>query len=140
MQEPGTGVASGEPERGQPTAPGEKAVAAVGLLLVLGTSGYLLYSGLTAGDRTPDIRIVQRAVKPQGDGFVVEVDVRNEGGRTAASLTVEGELKLPGGEKETSDLSLDYVPSHSHRRAGLFFEHDPRKYPLTLRPKGYQEP
>jgi uncharacterized protein (TIGR02588 family) len=115
-------------------------VAALGLLLVLGTVGFLVYRGATTGTRPPSIRIEQRAVTPQQNGFVLEVDVRNDGDRTAAALTLEGELELPGGKKETSDVSLDYVPSNSHRRAGLFFEHDPEKYAVKLRAKGYQEP
>lgn len=114
--------------------------AALGLLLVLGTVGYLVYRAVTTHVGPPEIRIEQRAITPLKNGFVVEVDVRNDGNRTAAALTVEGELDLPGSEKETSDVSLDYVPGHSHRRAGLFFEHDPERYPLKLRAKGYQEP
>lgn len=124
----------------QPTSPYELVFAAIGLLLVLGTVGFLIFRGATTGSRPPAIRIEQRGVTPQRQGYVLEVDVRNDGDRTAAALTLEGELELPDGKKETADVSLDYVPSSSHRRAGLFFEHNPQKYPLKLRAKGYQEP
>lgn len=131
--------AANDPER-QPTTACEAVFAALGLILVLGTIGFLVYRGATSGTHPPEIRIVQRAVTPQQGGYVLEVDVRNTGDRTAAALTLEGELELPGGKKETSDVSLDYVPSNSHRRAGFFFEHDPQKYAVKLRAKGYQEP
>lgn len=131
--------AANDPER-QPTTVCEAVFAALGLLLVLGTVGFLIYRGATTGTRPPVIQIKQRAVKPQPGGYVLEVDVRNSGDRTAAALTLEGELELPGGEKETSDVTLDYVPSNSHRRAGFFFQHDPQKYAVKLRAKGYQEP
>jgi len=138
--QPTGGWDSGNDRERQPSSWCEAVFAALGLLLVVGTVGFLIYRGITSGTRPPAIRIERRAITPQQNGYVLEVDIRNDGDRTAAALTLEGELELPDGEKETSDVSLDYVPSNSHRRAGLFFEHDPAKHPVKLRAKGYQEP
>jgi uncharacterized protein (TIGR02588 family) len=66
--------------------------------------------------------------------------VINEGGTTAAGLTVEGELRDGTESVETSDSTIDYVPSHSERQGGLFFTLDPGEYEVQLRAKGYEMP
>jgi uncharacterized protein (TIGR02588 family) len=37
-------------------------------------------------------------------------------------------------------VTIDYVPSRSSRKAGLFFMRDPREFDLSLRALGYQSP
>ncbi len=41
---------------------------------------------------------------------------------------------------ETSTATLNFLPSSSERRRGLFFREDPNKYELRLLPKGHAEP
>jgi uncharacterized protein (TIGR02588 family) len=71
---------------------------------------------------------------------LVEFRALNEGGRTAAGLTIEGELRNGTKVVESSDTTLEYLPSHSERSGGLFFTADPREYQLELRAKGYETP
>ena len=41
---------------------------------------------------------------------------------------------------ETSGATLDYLPSFSEWRGGLFFRGDPDRHELRLVPKGYAQP
>lgn len=115
-------------------------IGLVGLLLVLGSIGFALYEAI-AGDASPaDVTVEVVKILPAEDGFLVEFRVANEGGTTAAGLTVEGELRNGAEIVEASDTTVEYVPSHSERKGGLFFTLDPSQYDLQLRAKGYETP
>lgn len=58
----------------------------------------------------------------------------------ADDLTIEGQLNRGGSTVETSEILLDYLPSSSSRRGGLYFRNDPADYELVLRASGYRDP
>ncbi|HEV2132090.1 MAG TPA: TIGR02588 family protein [Longimicrobiaceae bacterium] len=118
----------------------EWVAAAVGAVLVIGSIGFMLYEAVAGDDSPPAIAIQVDSILPVESGYLVMIRTRNEGGSTAAGVTVEGELKGDTGKIETSETTVDYVPPHSERHGGLFFTQDPRRYTLELRAKGYQEP
>lgn len=115
-------------------------IGLLGLLLVLGSIGFMLYEAVAGDSSPPDVIVEIKSILPAQDGFLVEFRVINEGGRAAAGLTVEGELRNGAEIVETSNITLQYVPSHSEREGGLFFTLDPRGYDLQLRAKGYEIP
>jgi uncharacterized protein (TIGR02588 family) len=115
-------------------------IGTLGLLFVLGSIGFLLYEAAAGDSSPPDVSVIVEAITPTGNGFLVEVRVMNDGGTTAAGLTVEGELRDGAQVLETSDTTIEYVPSHSERQGGLFFTLDPRQYDLQLRALGYEMP
>lgn len=134
-----------EPDQELPSGPVqipplEWVAAGVGLLLLLGAVGYQVVEGLTNDGTPPAIAIQQAQVHKVQGGYLVEIEVRNSGGQTAAGLEVEGELEVPRSKPETSTTTFDYVPRGSSSRGGLFFQSNPDKGTLTLRAKGYQEP
>ena len=112
----------------------------VGLVLVVGTIGFLLYRAMTGGSTPPEIAISVETITPMRGGYLVEVSVSNTGEETAADLTLTGELRSGTGEVETSTVTLDYIPSQSSRKAGLYFSEDPREFELSLRAEGYRAP
>ncbi len=114
--------------------------AAIGLLLVAGVLGFLIYRGATKGDAPPRIKIEVESVVPAGENYLVKFRVFNTGETTAAALTIEGELKNGEKTEETSDVTLTYVPSASQRRGGLIFTKNPNQYQLQIRAKGYELP
>ena len=114
--------------------------ASFGLLVVLATLGLLSYQAFAVGESPPVIVNRVMAVRSVAGGYLVQLEVRNKGGETTASLTVEGTLKEGQRLIETSEATLDYVPGHSSREAGLFFSTNPEHYQLELRALGYQEP
>jgi uncharacterized protein (TIGR02588 family) len=112
----------------------------MGALMVAGAVGFLAWSGSVQGDTPPDIRVEVERVLEQRNGWLVLVRAFNEGGSAAAEVTVGGEFAAPDGKMEAAELRLDYLPSRSDRRGGLFFIRDPRGYDLKVRALGYAEP
>ena len=99
--------------------------AALGLILVAGSVGFMLYQHF-AEDRTPPLVAIEvQSVVPSGDGYVVTIDVTNRGSAVASGLVIEGVLNDTATAVETSTITIDYVPSGSHRQAGLYFSRDP---------------
>jgi len=115
-------------------------VAMIGLVLVVSAIGFMLYHAIKGNSSPPVISIGVESVIPTGDKFLVTFRAVNHGELTAAGLTVEGELRNGAQSVETSMATLNYVPSRSARRGGLFFVNDPRKFELKLRAKGYERP
>lgn len=115
-------------------------IGLLGLVLVLGSISFALYEAIAGDSSPPDVTVQVESITPAENGFLVEFRVVNEGGRTAAGLTVEGELRNGADIVETSDTTMEYVPSHSERTGGLFFTQDPREYELQLRAVGYETP
>jgi uncharacterized protein (TIGR02588 family) len=115
-------------------------VAAIGVLLVAGAIGYLVYHSMMRGETPPDIRTVAERVLELDHGYVVQFHVRNEGGSAAAQVTIEGELVGPDGTSERGEAVLDYLPPRSDRTGGLLFKSDPRQGELRLRATGYVKP
>jgi len=115
-------------------------VAFVGLMLVVSAVGFMLYRALKGNSSPPEITISIDSVTTAADGFLVTFRAINRGEVTAAGLTVKGELRSDSETIETSTATLNYVPSRSERRGGLFFTNDPRKFEIKLRAKGYERP
>jgi uncharacterized protein (TIGR02588 family) len=115
-------------------------IGLLGLILILGSIGFALYEAIAGDSSPPNVTVQVEAILPVQNGFLVEFRVINEGGTTAAGLMVEGELRNGAEVVETSDTTIDYLPSHSERAGGLFFTQDPRQYELQLRAKGYETP
>ena len=114
--------------------------AAVGLALVVGTAGFMLYRALAGDSSPPELVLETEAVSSSGHGYLVQIRVTNRGGSVAAGLMVEGTLREGNATVETSTITISYVPSGSQRKAGLFFSRDPRKFSLQVRAKGYEQP
>ncbi|MGS7457319.1 hypothetical protein, partial [Mycobacterium tuberculosis] len=86
------------------------------------------------------IEIKARTFVKTSSGYLVRIKAINKGGSSAAALAVEGTLTDQGQTLENSEMTFDYVPAHSTKEGGLFFDHDPETFELKLRVLGYQEP
>lgn len=115
-------------------------VALLGLLVVLSALGFLGYEAVAGDTTAPDPLIRVTDIESVGGGYLAQLEILNQGGDTAAGLTVEGTLTRGGRVVETSDVTLDYLPGGSVREAGLFFSRNPRQGRLELRALGFQEP
>lgn len=114
--------------------------AGVSAALVLGTVAFLVYQAVGGPNTPPEVTLRVDSVVAQRSGYLVAISAHNAGSATAKGLLVEGELRDESGSVETSQTTLDYVPSDATREAGLFFSRDPRRYRLRLRPQGYDRP
>lgn len=115
-------------------------ISGISILLVLMLLGFIFHRATIENDFPPIISVHQERVVAANQAFVVEFTAKNTGGSTAKSLEIEGVLTSGGKELEKSAVTIDFVPSHAERRAGLIFSHDPRQYQLDIRPKGFDRP
>jgi uncharacterized protein (TIGR02588 family) len=127
-------------QRGEEISAGEWVVAALGLLLLLGSLGFALSQAVRDQTAPPSVAIRVDSVAAVAGGYLVRFRATNRGDETAADLTVEGELTRGPGAVERSSATVDYLPGHSERTGGLFFRADPRRHRLELRATGYQRP
>jgi uncharacterized protein (TIGR02588 family) len=123
-----------------PIPPSEWAVGVLGLVLVSGTIGYMVFMALTEGQNPPDVLAHVEQIVPSKRGYLVQIKALNHGGKAAAEVTIEGTLKRGDEEVETSDITFDFVPPHSERTAGLVFTHNPQDFELDLRTISHREP
>jgi uncharacterized protein (TIGR02588 family) len=115
--------------------------ASIGLVLTIALLGFIGWNAIQQQqEHAPEISVRVESVAQSGKGWLVRFAVRNAAPSTAAAVRIEGELRRPGAEMETSAVTLDYVPGGSELKGGLMFAHDPRQGRLTLRPLGYVEP
>ena len=115
-------------------------IGLLGLALVLGSIVFMLHEAVRGDKSPPDVIVRIESIEPTETGFLVMFRAVNQGGSTAAGLTIEGELRSGMESVETSSTTIEYLPSHSERAGGLFFTSDPREYELQLRATGYEEP
>ena len=115
--------------------------ASVGLVLTLGLLGFIGWNAVRQQqEHKPAITVRVESIARSGNGWLVAFSARNAAASTAAGVQIEGELRAPGAETETSTVTLDYLPGGSELKGGLMFAHDPRRGQLKLRPLGYVEP
>lgn len=134
------GTDQGEDEKLKDAPPWVWGIALLGLAMVVGSIGFMLYEAVAGDMSPPDVAVRIDVVLPTRNGYLVRFRAVNEGGTTAEGVTIEGELRNGTGSVETSNTTIEYVPSHSEREGGLYFTLDPKQYELRLRAKGYEKP
>ena len=120
----------------------EKLAGLLGLLLVLGVLGFLLYEAAAPRTEAEIVTEVQ-SITPQAGGYLVVFDASNRGHQTAATVLVEGALYDPAAPEEpveTAEMTFDYIPDQSDRTGSFIFANDPRRYELRIQVKGFMDP
>lgn len=130
----------GEALAGAASSKWEWVSAGFGLVLVLGTIGYIGYRAVTTDASVPAITVDHIGTEETPGGYVVKFRARNSGGTTAASLRISGGLSDGSTVIETSEVVVDYLPPRAERQGGLIFENDPARYQIRLEANGYVDP
>lgn len=115
-------------------------IAAIGLLLVLGSVGVLLYQGSQEGKAPPDVQVRVDAITPVSNGYLVAFTAINKGGFTLASVEITAALKRGEEKTESSQTTIDYISKDAEVKGGFFFSNNPKVYILDIRATGYQKP
>lgn len=115
-------------------------VFGVGLVLVAGALGCLVYDGATGSDAPPGIEVKLGTPLPTAHNFLVPVSVINHGGRTAEGVTVEVTLEGAGGEPERGEFGVAFLPRGATREGWVAFRADPRTGQLKPRVLGFEKP
>lgn len=118
----------------------EWVIAGLGLVLVIGAVGFMLYKAVWGETSPPEVLISAESVVQTQTGYLVKFRAYNQGGSTAEGVIIQGELRRGPESAESSQTTLEYLPSHSERKGGLFFKQDPRQFELQLKAFGYEEP
>lgn len=105
-------------------------------ILVIALLAYLAFQGVRTPS-PPSFRLAVQHVERIDATYHVVVEVENRGDSTAAEVAVRG--VVAGGEPETSETVLDFLPPRSTRQTVLLFAHDPGMK-LTLSVRGYNQP
>jgi len=121
-------------------SPTEWIIGILGMLIFLFSFGYILYNAVTVNKTPPKIKISIDSVVAMENNYVTKITVQNYGASTAEGLVIQGEITSGGIALETSRTTFDYVPEKSKRKGGMIFTKDPRKYTLSIRALGYEEP
>ena len=116
----------------------EWCVFGVGLALVLGALGYLVYDGATTGERPALIEIKLGEPAADAGGFVVPVLISNRGDTTAEGVQIE--VTLEGAGAERGEFTVAFLPRRSTREGFVTFRTDPRSGRLAARVPGYEKP
>ena len=106
----------------------------------MGVIGFLIYEAFTGSRLPPDVKVSVDSVVQIRNGYLLRITAVNEGGTTAEGVIVEAELRSGTEPVERSRTTIDYLPPHSEKKAGLFFTRDPRQLDLQVRSLGYEEP
>ena len=118
----------------------EWAILIISAALVVALVGYLLVSGLTNGG--PAVIRAQvasaNAVNGPDGGWLVPLIVRNEGGKAAVAIVVEGTATVAGRE-ESSELSVDLLAAGSEVELILGFSGRPEGE-IKVRVVGFETP
>ncbi|MGY1710305.1 hypothetical protein ACI8AC_12425 [Geodermatophilus sp. SYSU D00758] len=120
------------------TSAAEYAMGGLGGLLVLLLIAFLTYQAVAVRESGPELDVEITAVQQAGSGYEVHLRVRNEGGTTAETVQLGGQLTRDGRQVEQASASIAYVPPESRREAVLVFSADPRDGELTVGPEGYK--
>ena len=115
-------------------------IAALGLILVTGAIGFMIYEAATQENLPPNFVFKVGSATQTANGFLVKFELENTGDETAAAVEIEGELTRGEESVEKSSASLTYAPSHSKREGGLLFTKNPNEFELTIRVAGYEKP
>jgi len=118
----------------------EWAVFGVGLVLVLGTVGFLAWDAVQGRDSPPDLSVALGSPERRAEVWAVPVTVRNRGQETAEGAHVEVALDLPDGTREEAEIDFAFVPRGSKREGWVQFLHPPATGRLTGRVTGYEQP
>ncbi|MBA3316995.1 MAG: hypothetical protein H0T50_02760 [Gemmatimonadales bacterium] len=118
----------------------EWTVFAIGLVLVLATLGYLSRESALDDGGPPDVVARLGGARLSKNGYLVPVEVANEGEGTAEDVVVPIALELPDGTREEAELSIAFLPRDSKRNGWVSFRTDPRRGTLSLGAIAFEVP
>ena len=108
------------------------------VVVIVTLLAYLTLRAL-AGERPPSVAVVTGEPRAEASGaWLVPLQVRNEGGRAAAAVTIEATATVAGTD-ETSELTVDLLPAESERQVVASFSGEPEG-PIRTRIVGYELP
>jgi uncharacterized protein (TIGR02588 family) len=121
--------------------PAEWFTIAVSSLIVAALVGLILLVWVTQDSRPPILSLTAGTEIRQEQGYYyVPFTVRNEGGGTAESVQVIGELLIDGEVEEHGEQQIDFLSSREEEEGAFVFSRNPNAGELVLRVASYKLP
>ena len=118
----------------------EKSVGLFGLVLIVITIASLIVIAVQRNGESPSFTFEVTEIAPISNGYLVSVDVYNEGGITAENVQLGGSLNISEAEAETVTVSVEFFPPKVMRQFHFYFSQDPQLGELSFYPLSYQIP
>ncbi len=119
----------------------EKFSSMIASLIVITLLGLVIYSWRTGKDTQPLLNLIETETIRQEQGqFYVPFTVKNEGGKTAESVQVIGELYLNGELIESGEQQIDYLSEGESASGAFVFSQNPQQGELKIRVASYKLP
>ncbi|MBD3882714.1 TIGR02588 family protein [Phormidium tenue FACHB-886] len=118
----------------------EQVTFAIAALIVVSLVGLVIFSWVTQSKQPPILSIRSEAVREAQGQFYIPYSVTNDGGETAESVQVLGELEINGKVAEAGEQQIDFLSGGETEEGAFIFRQDPRKGNLTLRVASYSLP
>src|SRR5690554_309360 len=99
----------------------EKSVGLFGLVLIIITVALLIVTAVQKNGESPEFRFQVTNVAPISNGYLVSVEVHNEGGVTAENLQLAGTLQIEDSDDETVMVSVEFFPPMVVRHFQFYF-------------------
>jgi uncharacterized protein (TIGR02588 family) len=104
----------------------EWSVFGLGLVLVIGTLGFLVGDSVSNQLSPPALQVTTGSAQPGEAGFRLPVTVTNTGGMTAENVLIEVVVLVNGRAAERTELRLGFVPRQAAREGWVVLQTDPR--------------
>jgi uncharacterized protein (TIGR02588 family) len=113
----------------------------IGLILVTGTLGYLIYDAATVSESPPKIEFQIGSSQAQSEHFIVPISVTNSGDQTAEDVQIEVVLETGETEPERAQFQIAFLPRRSTRSGWVTFKAAPRNAKqIEARALGFEKP
>jgi uncharacterized protein (TIGR02588 family) len=109
-------------------------------LLVLVILAWVGHEAIKQTGTPPDLIAEITSDSATEAGRRTEFRMMNRSDRTAAAVTVRGEVVEGANVLEGHEVILDYVPAHSAARGAFIFSSDTSGRQIRIRPTAYAEP
>jgi uncharacterized protein (TIGR02588 family) len=114
---------------------------AISSLIVAVLIGLILLTWVTKDDRPPILSITTpEAIRQEQGYYYVPFTVKNDGGGTAESVQVIGELRINGQVEEQGEQQIDFLSSREEEEGAFVFSRNPAAGDLVIRVASYKLP
>lgn len=120
----------------------ERITMIISIAILAGVVGLAGWASFATGDSPPviDVDVNMEDMRETDSGFYVPIIITNNGGFTAQSVIVTGELVTDEPEPETAEVTIDFLAAGESETAALVFSTNPNDGELSVAPTSYLQP
>lgn len=120
----------------------ERITMTISIVILAMVIGLASWASFATGDSAPriEVDVSLNEVREEPSGYYVPITITNNGGRTAQSVVVSGELVTDAPQPETAEVTIDFLAGGESETAELVFASDPVSGELTIRPASFLHP